>query len=333
MRNLGLLLALFLAVPAIAQQNGVTIGSAGFNGNIGVAIGTSLALGGVPLGSNVLAVGGQFEVSDASANNWFTVMAPAGTFSAGIQLRPSGTGGQAVLTFPTNSGISAGGSGYLLLGNSGGAFNHSIGVQNVSTAVNHIDITGGATTAPVTLNCTGTDTNVGCTLSAKGAGIITVGTGTNLVAMPSLAASSAAQTGTVCWTTATGNLTVDTTTTCLLSSLRFKQDIKSFEPSPKFATALDELMALRPVTFRYKPEVAHGDPGLSAIQPGFIAEELNAVDPRLVAFDADGSTPRSARYEEMVAVLTAAIQSQQAEIENLKRQAGLPHHGWHWPWQ
>lgn len=130
--------------------------------------------------------------------------------------------------------------------------------------------------------------------------------------MSGLASSSAAQTGTVCWTTGTGRLTVDTTTTCLLSSLRFKKDVESLD------SGLAEVMKMRPVTFMYKE--SGGDANLKKRKVGMIAEEVNKIDTRLVAYEQDGKTPRAIMYAEYTAVLTKAIQEQQKEIEDLKEQ-------------
>lgn len=132
------------------------------------------------------------------------------------------------------------------------------------------------------------------------------------VGLPKLAASSAATTGSVCWTTATGNLTVDTTTTCLLSSRRFKQDVQTLSD----ADGLFEVMRLRPVAYTLKPAY---NPQHLGRQLGLIAEEVRDVDPRLVGTDEAGD-PRAVRYQQLSAVLVKAIQEQQREILALKRE-------------
>lgn len=128
------------------------------------------------------------------------------------------------------------------------------------------------------------------------------------VTMPGLAASSAAQTGTLCWTTGTGNITVDTTTTCLLSSLRFKHDIL---PLPS-DLSLREVMALKPKSFTYNADLK-----ISGRQLGLIAEDVAKVEPRLVRYDEDGK-PLAVKYQEGIALLVGAIQQQQREIEALR---------------
>lgn len=132
---------------------------------------------------------------------------------------------------------------------------------------------------------------------------------TGAVTMPFLAASSAAQTGTVCWTTGGGNLTVDTTTTCLLSSARFKHDIHPLSGS------LDTVLALKPVSYEYN-EMIKGQ------QVGLIAEDVADVDDRLVSHDPSDGSVRAVRYQQLTAHLIGAIQQQQKEIEELKRRIG-----------
>jgi hypothetical protein len=105
------------------------------------------------------------------------------------------------------------------------------------------------------------------------------------------------------------------------SSRRFKEDIR------EIGEESDGLMRLRPVAFRYKPEI---DPtGLT--QYGLIAEEVAAVYPDLVVYDRDG-WPETVRYHLINAMLlnevqkqhriaelqSKTIEQQQAEIEELK---------------
>jgi hypothetical protein len=100
--------------------------------------------------------------------------------------------------------------------------------------------------------------------------------------------------------------------TCTLSSARFKNSIATS------TTGLSEILNMRPVSFKYN----NGD---DSTHLGFIAEEVNALDPRLVAYEADGVTPRSVRYEEFTAILTTAIQelattttAQQRDIDQMR---------------
>jgi hypothetical protein len=76
------------------------------------------------------------------------------------------------------------------------------------------------------------------------------------------------------------------------SSARFKQDIHSMDG------ASEAILALKPVTFRYKQEI---DPkGIR--QFGLVAEEVEKVNPALVTRDGEGK-PYTVRYEAVNAML------------------------------
>jgi len=119
--------------------------------------------------------------------------------------------------------------------------------------------------------------------------------------------------------TAASGVPVYVTTTgqlgTLTSSARFKQNIRSM------ADASDVLLALRPVTFQYKPGIdPHGTP-----QFGLVAEEVDKVDPDLVARD-DKNQIYTVRYEAVNAMLLnefqkehRTVEEQTAEIKNLEQ--------------
>jgi GDSL-like Lipase/Acylhydrolase family/Chaperone of endosialidase/Bacterial surface protein, Ig-like domain len=106
------------------------------------------------------------------------------------------------------------------------------------------------------------------------------------------------------------NEVVQDSTTCLASSLRFKQNIQSLSAS----TSLSEILALNPVSFQYTPQyngALQTDPNFNGTFVGFIAEDVAKVDPRLITVDATGSTPNAphgVRYENITAILTGGIQ-------------------------
>ena len=84
--------------------------------------------------------------------------------------------------------------------------------------------------------------------------------------------------------------------------------------------ASEAILALKPVTFRYKKEV---DPERIP-QFGLVAEEVEKVDPDLVARDADGKA-YTVRYEAVNAMLLneflkqhRQVQEQEATITQLK---------------
>jgi hypothetical protein len=76
------------------------------------------------------------------------------------------------------------------------------------------------------------------------------------------------------------------------SSARFKDEIKPMDK------ASETILALKPVTFRYKPEI---DPK-RAPQFGLVAEEVEKVNPDLVVRDKEGK-PYSVRYDQVNAML------------------------------
>ena len=88
------------------------------------------------------------------------------------------------------------------------------------------------------------------------------------------------------------------------SSQRFKDQIKPM------GNASEAILALEPVTFRYKKEV---DPE-NAPQFGLVAEEVEKVDPDLVVRDKEGK-PFSVRYEQVNAMLLNEFLKAQHELE------------------
>src|SRR4029077_16682175 len=98
------------------------------------------------------------------------------------------------------------------------------------------------------------------------------------------------------------------------SSQRFKDEIKSMDK------ASEAILALKPVTFRYKHEI---DPKRIP-QFGLVAEEVEKVNPDLVACDAKGE-PYTVRYEAVNAMLLneflkerRKVQEQEATIADLR---------------
>src|SRR5207247_11401697 len=94
----------------------------------------------------------------------------------------------------------------------------------------------------------------------------------------------------------------------LTSSARFKDGIKPM------ANASESILALEPVTFRYKGEI---DPeGIP--QFGLIAEDVEWVTPDLVARDREGK-PYSVRYEALNAMLLNEFLNENRNAPKLHR--------------
>jgi len=91
------------------------------------------------------------------------------------------------------------------------------------------------------------------------------------------------------------------------SSRRFKEDVRPM------AQASEPLLALEPVTFRYKKEI---DPkGIS--QFGLVAEEVEKVNPDLVVRDRDGK-PYSVRYDQVNAMLLNEFLKEHKTVQDLE---------------
>jgi hypothetical protein len=91
------------------------------------------------------------------------------------------------------------------------------------------------------------------------------------------------------------------------SSERFKQNIQTM------GEASDQLLALKPVTFRYRPEI---DPeGIP--QFGLVAEDVEKINPALVTRDAKGK-PYTVRYEAVNAMLLNEFLKEHRTIQELK---------------
>jgi hypothetical protein len=92
------------------------------------------------------------------------------------------------------------------------------------------------------------------------------------------------------------------------SSVRFKRNIHSMDK------ASEAILRLRPVTFRYKHELdSEGIP-----QFGLVAEEVEKVNPALIARDADGK-PYTVRYEAVNAMLLNEFLKEHRKVEQLTK--------------
>jgi len=95
-------------------------------------------------------------------------------------------------------------------------------------------------------------------------------------------------------------------TACTASSLRFKDNVADM------TYGLNEVMALRPVSFTYKLESNMGE----GTKLGFIAEEMYSVMPEVVSLDSEGEV-FGLDYPVLTSVLTRAIQELNFKVENL----------------
>jgi tRNA1(Val) A37 N6-methylase TrmN6 len=72
----------------------------------------------------------------------------------------------------------------------------------------------------------------------------------------------------------------------------------------------NDLMKLRPVQFRYKPEYGGSD----RMQWGLIAEEVAEIYPELVVHDKNGN-PFTVRYQLLNSMLLNELQKQHAKMQ------------------
>ncbi len=110
-------------------------------------------------------------------------------------------------------------------------------------------------------------------------------------------------TGYVCYDTVTFALSYRASADCDTSSERFKHDIHSLSDN------LDQVMRLRPVSYVSNLDDSH--------HIGFIAEEVAGVEPRLVSYEADGTTVHGLNYSQFAPLLAGAIQELDARFTSL----------------
>ena len=91
------------------------------------------------------------------------------------------------------------------------------------------------------------------------------------------------------------------------SSVRFKEEIRDLSEESEV------LMALRPVSFRYRANVLEGE---RHREYGLLAEEVSEVAPNLVGYDAEGK-PFSVHYRLLTPLLLNEMQKQQRTIATL----------------
>jgi uncharacterized coiled-coil protein SlyX len=244
-------------------------------------------------------------------------------------------GYQALLSNTTGDGNTAIGPS-ALLSNTVGTINTAIGVgalednttgsgnTTIGTSALLSNTTGGINTAIGVLALYYNTTGYSNTALGRGAGF-NVTTAHNVISIGSDVVgenvSNSCYIGSIFGQTSSGGAAVFINSGGKLgtvtSSRRFKEDIKPMN------NASDALLALKPVTFRYKKEI---DPqGIP--QFGLVAEEVEKVNPRLVVRDKDGKV-NTVRYEAVNAMLLneflkehKKVETQQATMRRLSSNA------------
>ena len=267
-------------------------------GNDNTAIGfealfDNIGAGGeLPVGNHNTAIGSQALHSDPDGDENTAVGYQALFNQKGGGFIPGGFGGTAVgsealynnTTGEANTAVGVN----ALLNNATGSFNIALGFNAgaaLTTGDNNIDIGNGGV--------------------ADEANTIRIGTqGRQVAAFIAGISGATLPTGVaVVIDSTTGQLGISAT-----SSARFKSDIKPMDK------ASEAVLALKPVTFRYKQEI---DPkGIR--QFGLVAEEVEKVNPALVTRDADGKV-FTVRYEAVNAMLLNEFLKEHCKVEQQQR--------------
>jgi hypothetical protein len=287
---------------------------------------------------------GWFSLESGTAGNYNTGLGAA-TLVLNTANENTATGAGALLSNTTGSGNTADGA-FTLLSNTTGfrnaatgrlaLFNNTAGSFNTAHGVDALysNTTGDGNTAnglsALAFNTTGAfnialGTSAGQNLTtgdrnidignlgvANEGNTIRIGTTGDQSAtyIAGIAGQTVGAGGSTCYVDNDGKLGV------FLSSHRFKTDIADM------ATASEAILALRPVTFHYKPELDKtGIP-----QFGLVAEEVEAINPDLVTRDKEGKVT-TVRYEAVNAMLLNEFlkehrknQQQEATIARLEKQ-------------
>jgi hypothetical protein len=109
----------------------------------------------------------------------------------------------------------------------------------------------------------------------------------------------------------TGDITAQSFTSA--SDARLKKDVV------EVSSALSIVSQIRPVFYNWVDERPTVNPGHKEL--GFIAQELEAVIPNVVATSATGELPDQKRvaYDRLVSLLVGAVKELKAEVDALKR--------------
>lgn len=142
-----------------------------------------------------------------------------------------------------------------------------------------------------------------------------VGIGTSVTPSPITVAglSNTATTSALCWNTVTGAVTYDGTIgSCNTSDENLKVIDKTL------TDGLDKILSLHPVYFHWKDPRQYGE----GERIGFMAQDVEKFYPELVATDGNGF--KSLAYDKLTAPLISAVQEQQKEIDDLRKQLNMP---------
>jgi polyhydroxyalkanoate synthesis regulator phasin len=300
------------AIGTAALQANTTGASNTASGNLALTANTignnNTASGASALQSNTTGTGNTVIGANALAGNTSGSNNTASGFNA-LAANTIGFENAAVGTFSLASNKSGAGNTavghWALLSNAGSYNNTAVGAQALLNSTGAGNIALGAFAG---YNLTTGDSNIaiGHQGNAAEANTIRIGTvGTHASTFIAGISGATSSGGITVFVNGSGQLGTAT------SSRRFKHDIADMD------SASNALMKLRPVTFRYKPEV---DDGSRLLQYGLIAEEVESVYPGLVADGADGKA-QTVRYQFLTPMLLNEYQKQHRRIEAQEQDA------------
>jgi len=211
--------------------------------------------------------------------------------------------------YSNNGNYNMADGGYALYSNSTGVSNTAVGLDalyNNISGNNNTAVGVNALVSSTGSNNVGLGVNAGHDLSA-GNGNVCIGAGVLGVA----GESNTTRIRNIYSSVASGRavyVNSDNKIGTLASSRRVKENIKPMDK------ASEAILALKPVSFRYKKEIdASGTP-----QFGLVAEEVAKVSPELITRDEKGN-PQTVRYEAVNAMLLNEFLKEHRKVEQQRK--------------
>jgi hypothetical protein len=233
----------------------------------------------------------------------------AGTLAINNSIFNTATGAGAMLLNTFGFENTANGAAALL--NNNGDFNTAIGAQALFSN------TDGASNNAIGYNALSNNTTGSFNIAMGDSAGSNIATANNVICIGANVAgddvSNRCYIGQIFGVTSSGGTAVFINSSgqlgTITSSRRFKEEIKPMNE------ASEALLALKPVTFRYKKAIdPEGTP-----QFGLVAEDVEKVNPDLVLPDKEGK-PYTVRYEAVNAMLLNEFLKEHRKVEQLEKQ-------------
>jgi len=270
------------------QQAGKQNSTGASNVMIGSAVGSATCA----TGNNNVLIGTTSNIDCASSSTASTIQIGAGS-TAVWSATGTGTPSTSVTTIAGTETV----TGALTLSagetDTGGIINLNVSSNNA------VNIGTGTTNSTVTIGGGSNAVTIAASAGNLTLSNVTTGTNADFVCM------------------ASGNKVTLQTSSCTISSKRFKENLLTVRSS-----VLPTISDMEVASFNMKPrEVPNPDPNFGSRQIGLIAENIAQVSPECAIYENDMKTPKSYRQECVIALLVKGMQEQQAEIRDLRRQA------------